>query len=712
MNLQINKLFNREFIDENTRLKRYVAEWWKNKTESEKISDDTTRKRRVPTVSKENIVAKYIRDKDSVFLYIPSIRLDNDNSFVSLVVFVNGEQILPQEIRTKRGELVVATKQIELELNDLLKYSDTINLKVEIKENHTVIFDSERNKATSLNREFILFEGEKEVLSQINKPTNYFIYSKNIDALKRIPDELTTYGPNLYNIYPIAGESIIGDVKQVFFVDKIKTASIGKTPCLIGGVQNAEWFLDDISCIVYSGGVKLLIPENINLKALELRIDNKAHKLHELGFERIESGCYQFGLKALGLIPENNPTEIILYSYEKELTILSETIIVLPNLKIQFNHPFYYGDLERKLTVYNSGEALELTWSNQENEIKCPVKDGMLLIKIAYLRWRINNNDWHSEPINNKLWYKDFLANGDILEIDNPNENDDITILGKVNGESFKIVRNQNGNFEIGRGIYANESITDIPVYIDFGKDIFELFTVSTKEHFIANPLTYNDGKVFWNVEDSFIGEKTNDFFLIIKSADNNFRSKINYKNSEIKSLHDDICKIQVKIKDKNIFSKAENYQLIYEGELLIGSPDRLRFKHKKISLLSANCFDSKKSEWIPFIQNYFIDKLQHIEDSETIYYTGRLCVVDQNGNIRALNTMINEKGAYDKTNPVRIELRDNSTLWLVAGWEGGNDFIGNLFCDKMRKGICNIQKQDNYFGEINLYKFKEEDDV
>ena len=66
---QINKLFNREFIDENTRLERYIVEWWKNKTESEKVSDDTTRKRRVPTVSKENIVAKYIRDENSVFLH-------------------------------------------------------------------------------------------------------------------------------------------------------------------------------------------------------------------------------------------------------------------------------------------------------------------------------------------------------------------------------------------------------------------------------------------------------------------------------------------------------------------------------------------------------------------------------------------------------------------------------------------------------------------
>jgi hypothetical protein len=384
----------------------------------------------------------------------------------------------------------------------------------------------------------------------------------------------------------------------------------------------------------------------------------------------------------------------------------------MPNLKIQFNHPFYYGDIERKLTVYNGDEDIVLTWSKQDNEIKCPINDGMLVIKIAYLRWRINNNDWHNEPINRKLWYKDFLANGDILEIDNPNENDDITILGKVNGESFEIIKNQNGKFEIGRAIYANEGITDISVCIVYGKEIFEIFTVSTKEHFIANPLSYIDGKVLWNVEDTFIGDKNNEFFLIIKSPDNNFRSKIDCKTCEIRNLHEDICKIQVKIKDKNIFSKAENYQLIFEGELLIGSPDKLRFKYKKIRLLSANCFNSKKSEWIPFIPNYFIDKLQYLEDSETIYYIGRLHVIDQNGNTRVLNTMINEKGTYDIINPVRIELRDNNTLWLAAGLEGREINIGNLFCDKLRKGICNIQKQDNRYDEIILYKFKEEEDV
>ncbi|MPN19093.1 hypothetical protein SDC9_166459 [bioreactor metagenome] len=86
--------------------------------------------------------------------------------------------------------------------------------------------------------------------------------------------------------------------------------------------------------------------------------------------------------------------------------------------------------------------------------------------------------------------------------------------------------------------------------------------------------------------------------------------------------------------------------------------------------------------------------------------------MIDQNGKTKTINSMLNEREENDKINPVRIELRDNSSLWLVAGWQGGNDFIGNLFCDKLRKGICNIAKEDAQYDEINLYKYKEEEYV
>lgn len=711
---QINRLFNREKIHENTRLERYIVRWWKSKTETEKLSDETAQKKRFSTVTKQNIVAKYIRNNTAVFLCIPSIRLEDISCKMWLTVYLNGKQAHSEEMRTKRGELVVATKQMEFKLNDLLKGYDILNLRIEIKENGIVIFDSEKSNTTSLNRDFILFDGEIEVFSQIIKPSNYFVYSKDIDALRNKPEELTTYGTNLYNIYPKAGERLTGETKQVFFVDKEKAARLGKNVCLVGNLADVEWFLDDISCEVYGNSVKLMVPEDLNLKALELRIDKNPFTLQNLEYEQLENNCYQFGLIALGLISEKEPIEISLYSYEKMASLFTENIIVLPNLDIQFNKSFYYGAIERKVIVTTDNESKELSWTNQDNEIRCPLTEGELLIKIPYFRWRIDGREWHNEPINRKLWYKEFLVNGDLLEIDNP-IGEEFMLYGWTFEQPFEITKNQNGKFEIGRSIFANEGKNDIIVSCTNSKEMFGLFNVATKEQFIDNPLIFKHGTVYWDVENTFVGEKNNDFFLIAKGDGNNIiRTKIGDNNKELSSIGDDIYKITVKIKDKNIFSREESYQTIFEGKLMVGNPDQLRFKNKKILLKKAYCFLKEKSkyEWTSFIPKYFVDKLELVQEDENLYYRGRLCVIDQHGKILVLNTMENEKRIFDKINPVRIELRDNSTLWLVADWQGGYDFIGELFCDLRRKGICNIAKEDSSYSEINLYKFEEVENV
>lgn len=713
----INKLFNREVIEGKTRLERCIIDWWKNKIESVKISDETVRKRRIPTVTKQDITTRYIKNNNEILLCIPSIRLDGNNNTMQLAIYANEKQVFSGEMKTKRGELVVATNPMDFNLNELLHYSNSINIRIEIKEGNTIIFDSEKSKVTSLNREFILFDGEKEIFSQINKPTNYFIYSLNIDALDGVQkleneDRLTTCGTNLYNIYPKAGENLKGETKQVFFVDKMKTSSLGTNACLIGSVADVEWVLEDISCIVYKNAVKLMIPESFNLKALELRIDNRRYKLQELSYEQIELNCYQFGLKALELLSDYYPTNILLYSYEKEKVLFAETIIILPNLDIKFNNSFYYGDLERKITVKKENEQIELSWNNQENEILCPFNDGFLVIKVPYLRWRINNNEWHNEPINKKIWYRDFIQNGDLLEIDNPTESDIITILGEADSKSLKIEKNLSCKFEIGRAVYLNENKTNISICLSDGKNKFELFSIATKEHFMKNPLIYINGKVCWDVENAFIGDKDNEFFVIAKANGKSGRKKVGATNIEFGNFEEDLYKIIVKIRDKNIFSKQEKYDTIFEGDLVVGSLEKLRFKNKKIKLLGVTCINAKTFEWISIFPKYFIDKLELVKEEEKVYYTGQLCVTDQNGKIRVLNRMENEYGDYDRVNPVRIELRDNSTLWLVAGYEGENDFIGGLFYDKRRKGICNIAKKNELYDEINLYRFKEEEYV
>jgi hypothetical protein len=718
---QINKLFNREKISENTRLENCIIEWWKNKTELEKLSDDTTRKKRVSTVSKQNITATYIRNDNEVFLCIPSIRLDDDYNTMLLLVYLDGILVSSEEMRTKRGELVVATKQRDFELNELLNRSGSINVRIEIQENGIIIFDSEKHKTTSLNREFILFDDEREVFSQINKPTNYFVYSKDVDAFESTPSNLTTCGINLYNIYPKSGESLIGKTRQVFFNNKERVDRLGEIACLIGNLEDVEWLLGDISCVVYSNRVKLMIPESLNLKALELRIDRKSYKLQNLKYEQVENGCYQFGLIALGLINENEPIKISLFSFEKEEELLNETLIVLPNLDILFNNSFYYGNNERKVTVTSENESHEFSWTNQENNIKCPLKGGVLLIKIPYFRWRIGSREWHNEPINRKLWYKEFLTNGDVLEIDIPKGDEEINIYGKADGEPFAITKNQYGSFEIGRAIYANEGKKDISVYCSNLKERFDLFHAATKEQFIDNPLVYKNGKVYWEVKNTFVGESHNEFFLILTGeGNNNIRTKIGKQNVEFNNIGEDIYRVKVKIKDKNIFSREKNYQLIFEGDLMVGKPEKFMFRNKMLCIkeISASFSDGLNCSWRRPSSTYVIRDLQYLEESyqgqTNGFYIGRLGFVKDN-RITILDFMENEKGEKDKINPIKLELRSNNSFWLVAGYDKDNhDFlIGELIFDTTLLRLCNINSKDNKrYKVVNLYRFREEKNV
>lgn len=714
--VNINKLFNREEVPENIRCEKYIVRWWKNKAESEKLYGETAFKKRFSTVSKHNIVAKYFRNEDEVQLIIPSIRIDGDASILILSIYVNGGQVYSEALRTKRGELVVATRQMEFQLNNLLIGNDLINLRIEITENSVPIFDSEKNKASSLNREFILFDGENEVFSKILKPTNYFVYSKNIDTLISVPNELSTINTNFYNIYPKNGECIKAEFRHVFFIDKEKSANLGTQACFIGDLTDVEWQLDDISCMVFSNSVNLMVPENLNLKALELRIDRKTYLLNNLKNEELVNGCYQFELKELGLILDNEPIGISLYSYEKEVTLLNESIILLPKLDFKFNKSLYYGETERKVTITTESNIKELTWSNQDYEIKSALLDGLLLIKIPYFKWRLFGEEWHNEMISRNLWYKDFLTNGSLLEIDSPKEDEKLKLVGFIDGKPLELFKNHNGKFEIGRAIYSNSGKKVIPFFCSYLGELFVLFNVSTQVHFLASPLVYRNRDVFWDVESTFIGDKKNEFFLILKGGGNNcIRTKIGNENCKIANVKEDIYKITVKIKDKNIFSKEECYNTILEENLIVGKSEKFRFNGKMIRIkeVSSSLSNAVYTSWKQLNATYIIHNLEYVEVSSQEqtngYYIGNLgFILDEK--ITNLNFLENEKGELDKINPVRIEMINNNSFWLVADYSRNNDDfeIEALIYDKSRHGLCNFNSKDvSRYCAINLYKFE-----
>ena len=110
------------------------------------------------------------------------------------------------------------------------------------------------------------------------------------------------------------------------------------------------------------------------------------------------------------------------------------------------------------------------------------------------------------------------------------------------------------------------------------------------------------------------------------------------------------------------------------------------------------------------FIKTIYIEKLRFIGSiDDCLYYSGYMYFRHSDGRKIYLNTMKNDYGTFDVTNPVRIELRSNCTCWIVAGLENDDikDFLGELFLDHYNQ-LSNIAKGNK---AINYYFYGIQED-
>jgi hypothetical protein len=706
----IDTLFHRTTLAPKSYFEDIINDWWKNKL-AEVRRDRKTGNRTSAAVTKRNITSKFIRNDNNVNLVIPPIRLDGKGSTVWLSVYAgeNGERRYSDELFTRYGELTVTTKQKDFDLNELLKQDRSIRIRVEITENGTVLYDK------VIEREFILFDGENEVLSQLNKSSNYFVYARDIYSLK-MPTDIQTCGGNLYNIYPKAGETLAGETRQVFFVDKLTPTK--NEVRLFGSLPDCEWRVDDIGYRIFGGQVMLIVPDDTALNGLSLSVDAKRVLLSEL--TRRQEDEYQL-FDISGFVPKCKPTEVEVFSHQKERRFIGEHIAVFPNLNIGFSKPAYYGKDERKLTITVEDESKDLSWENSDNEVVYPFNEGQLVVKIPYIRWRIDDKEWNNEPLNKRRWYKAHFHSGSLLEIDSPQDLEGAMVFAFADGVTTEVERNKiSGKFEVGRFIYAAENKREIMFSLQNAGKTHELFVVSTAEHFAENPLTYAGGKLLWQAEDTFIGDETRKFNVLFARTGYTIPpvEGLGCADTQITGLGDGLYNVQISSQAGNLFKK-EN-KVFFEGKLIVGRKEKFRFAGKYIKLIFASTEltddDVAQMYWKPFMSFYGVDNLQFVEMEGGEFYIGLLFSKDIYGRKIYLDKMKDDSNNYEWINPVRILLATKNTLEIIAGHKPNDikDFLGGLMYDTKRKSICNINARGakgNIYPCINYYKFTEVND-
>ena len=622
----IDKLFRRTAFASKSYFEGIINDWWQNKLAEVRI-DRKTGNRSSAAVTKQNITAKFIRNDDTVNLVIPPIRLDSKGSTVWLSIYAgeNGEQRYSNALFTRYGELTVTTTQKEFDLNELLKDDESIKIRVEITENGVVLYDK------TIEREFILFDGENEVLSQLNKTSNYFVYARNIDSL-RTPADIQTHGSNLYNIYPKVGETLAGVARQVFFVDKATATSNKSTVSLFGSLSDCEWRFDDIGCSVFGGKVRLIVPNDTALNGLVLSVDAKRSLLSDLTY-RQEDGYKLFDIS--DFVPKCEPTEVVVYSHQKEVQLIGVYIVVFPNLNIVLSKSAYYGKDEKKLTIFVDDDSRDLYWANSDNEVVYPFNEGQLVVKIPYIRWRIDDKNWNKEPLNRRQWYKSHFHSCSFLEIDSPHDLENSTVFALIEGQVTAIERNKiSGKFEVGRYIYATENKQEIMFFLQNAGKTHELFIVSTAEHFKSPPLAIVDAKVVFRGGENFIGERERKFVITFKSVGREEQVFDSDKlESGIIAIDEGIYWATVRSKISGIFAKAD--KVFWQGEFVFGDEHTLKLSNIVLKISPIVGIGIISDFWREVNYGYRISNLIRTNNEDV--YTAQIYYLDSIGNTTAV---------------------------------------------------------------------------
>lgn len=684
----IDKLFHRTAFISKSYFEGIINDWWQNKLTEVQI-DRKTGNRISSAVTKQNITTKFIRYDKNVYLVIPPVRLDNKEStvWVSIYAGKSGERYYSNALFTRYGELTVTTTQKEFDLNELLHDDESIKIKIEITENGIVLYDK------TIEREFILFDGENEVLSQLNKSSNYFFYARNIDNLQ-VPTGIQTYGSNLYNIYPKAGETLAAATRQIFFVDKL--TSIKNKVSLLGSLIDCEWMLDDIACSIFGGKVKLIVPNDTPLNGLSLSVDTKSILLSEMAYHQ-EDEYKLFDLN--DLVPKCEPTEIAVYSFHKEKRLIGERIVAFPNLNIELSKAAYYGKDEKKLTITVGDEHEDLHWKNSDSEVIYPFNEGQLVVKIPYTRWRIDDKDWKNEPFNKRQWYKDYVHSSSFLEIESALGVDDAALYAIVDGQAHShdlVERNKvTGKFGVGRYIYSHLGKTEIIFLLQQNNQdrSIKIFTISTEEHFEYPPLGIVHDKIVFVGECNFIGESGRKFTLEFKSVG---REEQIFESDKLENgivpISEGIYWVTVKSKSGGMFAKTD--KIFWQGEFVFGDRDTLKLSNLVLKIAPIVGIGNADIFWSSSNRGYRINNLKRLEANADAY-TAQICYTDGLGS----NTTVG--GAND----CLIEIISPSALRLLVVDESG-EYTQKLCFDKNSKSIKE-PNTPNLFAITN-YNYKE----
>lgn len=685
----------------NTYSKKLLHQWWIEKEHSFGNNKDRNRAKRSYDVASDysKISTKYILDSGKVKLSISSFILTENAEEEPIVQIKKGDIVLKEEsIPTFGSGILATTKQREYDL-DSLSLDSLNDLGVYIYHKSNCIYSSK----ISRKGDFIIFNNDKEVNSQVLIPGIYFIYAPNFSELKKRPSGIKRITKKLYSFDANEGEVIGNSDRFVFFRNEKTDNSIFPA---YNEMQGVIYRTNEKEYKVIEGDIFINVAKNYNYFNLGINCNNKKYKLADFTYnESDDLKCFNIS----SIANDGEPLNIVIFRYSDNYILKELNLLKFNNISILFDKDIYYGN--------DSSGVVKFKTDKFEKEKIFNILDEDYFIKYQYgeisfnppiLRWRFDNDMWNNKP-SLPLYYNQ-ISNSSILEIDAPSEmNFDIFI---ISSNRTIPMPNDNMKFKVGQMIHSlaasNNSDKSVQIVIKFQNKNLEIAKIYLKQCFLSSPFNVISEKylVEWNSSD-FIGEKSSILKLQILNSDNRcvFTNELDKENNVIFDLNslnliDGYYSFVVNMIKKGLITREE---VIFKEKYLLGDIKKVRFKGKTIKIKGVMIFNDQKVK--DLVKPIYLSDLKYLKtiDGADIY-SGKLFDYDNYGNRRYID-YLKEK----RINPMRIELKTLKQCYLGYGLDDSDpdlvEYDGEFSMSSNGQLKAPNVRNSNYF-EIDYYLF------
>lgn len=383
----IDKLFSSEPIEKTTYYYSLLLNWWRNKETNFGIEKAKASLSTQIVSDYSAIKPRYINENGTVYLTVPAFRLlNNIYECPWIEIYTNDSLVYSEEMLTRGSGLSMSTKAYQIELSKILSDTSCFDIRLVITHGGTTIFDSRK----SLERIFMLFNGEKEIFAQQCLPGNYQLYCRDLDFLLQYPTNIKKVNSSLFLVNTISGDVIQSKKRTVLFASEKQNRDIW----IYADKKNEVKFRqDDEEYDVLDGELKIAAFDSADLSDYGVKYEDTSWKLQDFSKE-IRDDIVYYNISEL--LNAGEPQKLIVFKFSTGKIICNVNVVKFNNINVTFDKAYYYGDavtgtVSFSTQLFNHSTSFDI----KQNEVELPIADGEIILSIPKIQWRIDDGDWN-----------------------------------------------------------------------------------------------------------------------------------------------------------------------------------------------------------------------------------------------------------------------------------------------------------------------------